>query len=169
MSQQRSSTPLSSWLAPLIPGSWIQGKALHLKKADAVSLVGYGTVMSMFCNTAGEASTLKQLLLFWGCTEAAFYVYQKWRYVHRHSDEMQLMPPFNSMHTFTYYLAYKLHRPSFLYTCQTFCSNQAIHIQLHTGRVSSASLLVAGFPFTRLHTLPQVHHREQGMGRRSGC
>ncbi|KAL3146801.1 hypothetical protein ABBQ38_014780 [Trebouxia sp. C0009 RCD-2024] len=80
MTQQRSSAPLSSWLSPLIPGSWVQGKALHLKKAEAVSLVGYGTVMSMFCNTAGEASSLKQLLLFWGCAEAAFYVYQKWRY-----------------------------------------------------------------------------------------
>lgn len=79
MSQQQSSNSVSSWLAPLIPGSWIQGKAFHLKKAEAVSLVGYGTVMSLFCNTASEASTLKQLLLLWGCAEAAFYVYQKWR------------------------------------------------------------------------------------------
>ena len=81
MSQQRGLNPLSSWLAPLIPGSWIQGKALHIRKTEAVSLVGYGTVMSMFCNTASEASTLKQLLLLWGCAEAAFYVYQKWRYI----------------------------------------------------------------------------------------
>ena len=81
MSQQRSSNPLSSWLAPLIPGSWIESKALHIRRTEAVSLVGYGTVMSLFCNTASEATTLKQLLLLWGCAEAAFYVYQKWRYI----------------------------------------------------------------------------------------
>lgn len=90
MRTEKGSNPLSSWLAPLLPASWIQSKALHLKKREAASLVGYGTVVSMFCNTVGEASTLKQLLLLWGCAEAAFYVYQKWRYAASCSGSLQL-------------------------------------------------------------------------------
>ncbi|DBA73278.1 hypothetical protein WJX77_005167 [Trebouxia sp. C0004] len=80
MRTRKGSNSLSSWLAPLLPASWIQSKSLHLKKREAASLVGYGTVVSIFCNAVGEASTLKQLLLLWGCAEAAFYLYQKWRY-----------------------------------------------------------------------------------------
>ena len=45
MRTRKGSNPLSSWLAPLLPASWIQSKSLHLKKREAASLVGYGTVV----------------------------------------------------------------------------------------------------------------------------
>ena len=80
MSNSKGSAPFSSWLAPLSPASWLLGKNLHLKRSEAVSLVGYGTVVYMFCSASSQTSTLKQLLLLWGCAEAAFYIFQKWRY-----------------------------------------------------------------------------------------
>ena len=79
MSTSRAGAPLSSWLSPLLPASWIQSKALHIRKAETVSLVGYGTIASMVYNALASNSTSKNLLLVWGCAEAAFYVFQKWR------------------------------------------------------------------------------------------